>query len=471
MAPLHKLLVTSSKSHDLCLYSTIGDRSEMNPCSGDRFNPGNTDSSILTQLKQVLFSVPSSMMKNSEPTIKITSGSNSKSASEASSEVDEELVSELLDQRKESPDYLLAFQNLISLNPTAFKYKHLYQLCFQSWLETGEQVISSDFRMKLILLGLGSSDAELEQLILMAKRLDSLIENEMDISDETIIIPPNLSIRRDIIDGISADPTSWFGNLDKNPNLRHLMFLLKMFDITEELTQLELSYHEKHSFLTNSQKEFYFNNGITREEYQRNQEEAKKKGVCAHIRKGNECPNGCKCHFYHGPVEDTYGVQPCIRGATCEFHQRNQCKYKHDPTNEQLSKVETLGYCLKNTSGFFQCEIKNVLSVDNEIKTNPLVSLQKVNSIGDTIYYVKAVCHCSEKNEFGISQCCTKPVTIMTNTSIPRFYCSHTHMKKTEDLDKRGRLPNFSIKHPFSLGTDKQPLSSNFDKQLLSFRL
>jgi hypothetical protein len=171
-------------------------------------------------------------------------------------------------------------------------------------------------------------------------------------------------------------------------------------------------------------------------EYKAQQEMAKEKGLCKYIRENKSCINGPNCMFYHGRIEDTYGIQYCRSGRNCNHLKKGECKFRHEPTNEQLHYVSNLYKSLYPYKKGFLVDKNKCKKIDNECINNPFFILRRKNAIDNDVYYTIPGCSYVVKDTFGTTHPCGKNVFFMTlkkETNHPNnFYCCYDHMIHSE---------------------------------------
>ncbi|XWV24614.1 putative ORFan [Tupanvirus deep ocean] len=316
--------------------------------------------------------------------------------------ISENTMSILLENKEDTNEYLYLFKNLVefsnTLNLKIFTYNHLYHLVLQMWMDL-PQTFSNEFRKTLIYIGF----------------------NE------------NLPV--DVIKQIKINAGIWFANVGKDPNITNLIEWLCEFDTTGELSTIRHTIEKTMVLSIESTKAFQKQYNMTKEEYNIQQNKAKEKGLCRKIRNGEECPHGVGCMFYHGKLQETYGVQICRNGDSCSRLPTGECKFVHTPTKKQLETVINFYNSLKREGDGFLVEPSMVRWVDTQCKLNPFIILKKDGRIGDHVHYSIPVCSGCETNEFGVSYDCNKPVKFMTKLEgqPANFYCCYEHMIQNED--------------------------------------
>ncbi|XWV25850.1 hypothetical protein QJ857_gp1232 [Tupanvirus soda lake] len=318
--------------------------------------------------------------------------------------ISEKTMTILLDDIEESDEYLHLFGKLVEysnhLKLKIFTYNHLYRLVLQMWMDL-PQIFSNEFRKNLIYIGFNK------------------------------YLPFN------IIEQIKINAGIWFANFGKDPNITNLIEWLCVFDTTGKLSIIKNAFEETVAFSfesTKALKAFQKEYNMTKEEYEIQQNKAKEKGLCRKIRSGEVCPHGVSCMFYHGKLQETYGVQLCRNGNNCSRLSSGECKFVHIPTEKQLEYAIKFYDSLKRDKNGFLVEPSKVRWVDIQCKQNPFIILRKDGRIGDQIHYSIPVCSGCETNEFGVSYVCNKPVKFMTKIEgqPAGFYCCYEHMIQNE---------------------------------------
>ena len=324
-------------------------------------------------------------------------------------------ISNLLMIKEDKLEYIQLFHILIlfSLHHklSIFTYDHVYHLILQMWMDNNN--ISDKFRKIIIFTGLN--------------------ENESLISS--------------IFDRIKQDTEIWFSNLSKNFTIRELFNWFCQFDKTNQLIRMLKLYEDNQNKMMAYTKDFIKLHDITIEEYRTKQDNAKKNGRCKYIRNKNDsCPYGVKCLFYHGKIEETYGVQVCKAGLNCMYLPKSECKFYHEPSSDQLNDTMEIYLLLKCWSGdinHLYLEQKNLLYhkplvidkkkskyIDSQAKINPFFIINKIGtSTKNAVLYTIPTCECSITDIYGTESICHKAVSFMTNgTKKSNFYCSYDHM-------------------------------------------
>lgn len=233
---------------------------------------------------------------------------------------------------------------------------------------------------------------------------------------------------------INSEIFDWFGNTGKNNSMIELINWLCFIDDTGQLLKYKRDFRTSNEQIPENIHINKKTRYITHEDYAIQQEEAKKNGLCKYVRENKECTFGTNCKFYHGKIEDTYGIQVCRHGDNCPHLLMGDCKFVHRPSEKILknaidfysmfSKNEEL-YCIDNEKAKF---------VDKQCKINPFIVLKKKHMSESNTYYFIPKCQCFITDNDGNRILCNKPVHFMTknNINFPNFYCSHKHMMLSE---------------------------------------
>ena len=306
-------------------------------------------------------------------------------------------ISKLFQHKEETYEFLELFTTIITYSirkeTTIFGYIHLYQLVLQLWMDVSKNYLSIDFRKNLISIGFNNY-------------LPSVILHE---------IKCNIEI--------------WFNNLGKNQDITELIEWLCIFDHTGNIACIKTSYEKKKKESFDKEKEFKKMHNMSMEEYKRQQQNAKINGICKYIRQNTSCPHATRCIFYHGKLEETYGIQPCRYGITCKHLHIGECKFLHKPSLNQLSKVHAFYSMLSRKGNLFLTTKEKYRYVDNEIRNNPYVILEKLKTdTFDIITYRIPTCT-HDIDIYGAKQKCGNKVLFMTKLgSQLKFYCCYEHM-------------------------------------------
>lgn len=300
-------------------------------------------------------------------------------------------MTKLLEIKEESVDfleiYILIIRCAADRNTNIFTYEHLYHLVLQSWMDI-PFVISSNFKQQLIAIALNG------------------------------FLPNNF------IEKIAADSSDWFDNLQQSGNLLMIVDWLCHFDKMGHFYQIKNRYLEETKLQMIESKLFLKMHNITKDEYNIQQLRAKKNGLCKFIREKRTCENGQKCKFYHGKIEETYGIQSCRHGLSCSHFLKGECKFAHDPSQDQFHTTSILYKSLmKYRNGFLVLD-QDFFMIERERKNNPFVIL-KLESQGKAgNYYVIPTCQCATNGT------CNELVKFITHERgwETRYYCSYDHM-------------------------------------------
>jgi hypothetical protein len=313
-------------------------------------------------------------------------------------------ISLFLQIKKEEDAYIACFTKIINFCSlhclNAFTYIHLYHLVLQIWMDSPNNIVTNDFRKKLITIGINGTSKE-------------LIFNQ---------IKMNLDI--------------WFINIDKNQEVAELIDLICHLDDTGQLTSCKVLYEKKEKEKTNDIKIFQKKYNMTPHEYQIHQQIAKENGLCKYIREGKVCPRKTECIFYHGCVEETYGIQKCKYGTKCKHIIRGECKFVHEPSDEQMDEIKKFYNSLKRirNTNIFLVERHRSSYIDSQCLINPFIVLKKKEIIGKFVHYQIPFCSHQIENEYGIKHACRNHVRFMTKQDgkISNFYCCYEHMNANE---------------------------------------
>lgn len=315
-------------------------------------------------------------------------------------DIGEHTMSKLLCIKEENIDFLELYINIVryasdrKLN--IFSYQHLYHLILQPWMDI-PLVISNEFKKHLIVVALNGS------------------------------LPTNF------IDQINIDSSDWFDNLENNKNLADIVDWLCHLDRTGRLFRNKNDYLESMKIEMAETKLFQKVHNITKEEYHAQQQKSKRNGLCKFIREGKKCENGPKCKFYHGKIEETYGVQMCRNGINCTHFYNGDCKFVHEPTPKQIVSIkEFYGSLKKYQNGFFVHQ-ENLPKIERNIKSNPYILLKLENKLSDGYYYTIPHCQCPADDQ-DTGRKCDKPVNFVVNkkNQNPSYYCCYEHMVKCQ---------------------------------------
>ena len=339
-------------------------------------------------------------------------------------------LSKFLSMKEESDSYLEIYRDLIAyaryMDEELFGYNHLYHLIFQIWMDFPNNV-SDDFRKKLILIGFGcneSDDSELND-----NNNDDESDNLSSDSVQTNCMPGFF------LEKIKDDIGTWLSRSETNLGINTLVQWLFKLDATGELHDIKTKYDANIILLKEESKNFRKQHGISKEEYEIQQQKSKKNGLCKFVRNGEDCPNKTKCIFYHGKLEHTYGIQICRNGKKCPHLRMGICKFVHEPDDRTIEQTRDLYKLFSVKEGkFLDVYSKNNKNINNQCLHNPFFILKKLGSCNAGTVYTIPKCECYSENQFGVSYRCNKPVKFMTkkNGLASNFYCCYEHMGKTE---------------------------------------
>jgi len=312
-------------------------------------------------------------------------------------------ISELLLIKEETKDFFdlfsIVMQYCLKNNLQVFTYDHLYNLVLQVWMDLSDNTISTEFRKALIMIGFGGK------------------------------IPKNIFRR------IKANINTWLINTSKNSDIFDLVVWICSLDKTKELMRCKILYEKTMKESMEVTKSFQKLHNMTLEEYNIQQLISKKNGQCKYFRLGKICPHDTRCIFYHGKLEETYGIQPCRHGPKCAHFASGGCKFIHDISKKELQIVSNFYSNLQIIGDNFLVAQKDARFVDDQCITNPFIILKRQKSTNTHVVYSIPVCSCTIINEYGIAQSCDKPVRFMTkknNKRISNFYCCYEHMNTME---------------------------------------
>lgn len=312
-------------------------------------------------------------------------------------EVGPDVISRLLEIKEETIDFVELYEKIICLarkkDVEIFTYQHLYQLVLQIWLDHPNNLVSTDFRKKIISISFGGK---------LPNKIVDLIKSNVDI---------------------------WFINLGRNREVTDLIYWLCTLDDSGELEKCKNSYEKIQKEAEEERKAFQKLYNMCKEEYHAYQQKAKANGLCKYIRQGEKCPHGTSCIFYHGNLEETYGVQICKYGDHCSHLPLGECKFVHIPNEKQLEKIKNLYSSLQKIGNGFLARKKQTKFIDSQCIHNPFFILKKLGNMGENVLYV--IPECNHVDEyFGIEKACKNPVRFMTkkNGKILNFYCCFEHM-------------------------------------------
>lgn len=306
---------------------------------------------------------------------------------------------ELYENNETFCDFFIKYlEYAIEKKRTVFVYKHLYRLVIQIWMEVYSRSPSLEIRKKIIARGL------------------------------------NNEIPLEIIMKIHRDIDDWFSPANLNSDVKDLVEWLCQLDNTKLMAKMRDSYQKVQLENLEKHKEFKKKNKMTMDEYRNLQEAAKKEGACKYKRNNKECPFGVNCKFYHGDVEHTYGVQPCIMGEKCTLLREGKCHFVHRTSAYWLPKKHQMYRYLKPYGNNFITEKIYVPEIDEQIYNNPFVILKKseLSASNSATYTVPRCCH--KQEIYGIEKICDRPVCFATreDKKIKNYYCCYEHMIASE---------------------------------------
>lgn len=315
--------------------------------------------------------------------------------------------------KEESADYLQLF---IELNKAGsfkiFGYEHLYHLVLQSWMESPINKISNDFKKNLITCGFN------ETLPI------NIIEKIKNDASSWFI--------NSFIEKTRFDTNVWIINSKKNSETNDLINWLVEFDKTGILKAHKQDSENEFNQSILEKKSFQKTHNMTKEEYEIVQWNAKMNGLCKYIRENKTCPKSTSCYFYHGSLEETYGIQRCKYNEKCESFKYGECKFLHQPTNQKIIEIKKFYKLLRYEKSKFYTMRSNMESyIDNQCMINPYVILKKHYEADGSFYYDIPKCnHTNSKT----SEACRKNVFFMTknNGEVGNFYCCYEHMRTNE---------------------------------------
>ena len=330
----------------------------------------------------------------------------------------------ILMQKKVESDYFLnIFQKIIDYanvyGSSVFTYDHLYHLVLQIWMEL-PHAITIEFRKKIISYAFSEN------------------------------------LPSEIIDKIETDVSIWFANLDRNPDITEMINWLCEIDKTGKLVIIRRKYENAIKETKEVRKEFQKRFNITPEEYDLQQERAKCNGLCKFVRDGHRCSYGGQCSFYHGRIENTYGVQPCRNGFRCQHLKTGECRFFHQASPTRKNSIAEFYNSFKRVDGiWFLVPMSEEETVDKKRLKNPFIILQKHGRSENYVRYTIPLCKCSTVNEFGTESLCNKPVKFMSlkNRKISSFYCSYEHM-----MTKEPRCVSYHVKQNILHDKPRDPL-------------
>lgn len=301
-------------------------------------------------------------------------------------------------------DIICSYCNNNKLN--VFTYNHLYQLVLQPWINSNSNIPLKN-KKKMIQLSF-----------------------------------PN-GFSNEILHSIYLDQEMWFDSINQNKEISELIEWLCYYDKSNVIMTYKIQFETKNLNNIKEMKEFKKQYHISLEEYKIKQENAKKNGLCKYVRNNQLCPKYTICNFYHGPVEDTYGIQYCKYGNQCKYIQNNECNFLHKPSDLQISKLKEFYSSIKkidNTT--FMVDQLQEEYIDNKIKTDPYIILKKINRIGNMIIYKIPTCDANVKDINGNYCKCNKNV-VFASENFNKFYCSYIHMYESEKTHKYTIKQNF----------------------------
>ena len=312
-------------------------------------------------------------------------------------------ITKLLQIREETDNYYGLFSIIIDYGYgqklLLFTYEHIYQLIIQLWMEIPSKMLSIEFRKKLIVKGLNSH------------------------------LPAT------IIENIKFNVETWFSNLNKNSQITLLVEWFCELDSLGQLLAIKKSYEKTVQDKIEEDKAFKRKYNITIDEYNARQQVAKKNGLCKFIRQRTECPYNVNCTFYHGRLEETFGIQECRTGDKCQLLQKGECKFLHTSSPDRIDKTKKFYSQMNKLGESYLVPKEKVRQVDLECLYNPYIVLQKIETNNKSNYTKYVIPRCKHTtNKYGIEHVCNKRVLFMTknNTKIKNFYCCYEHMVANE---------------------------------------
>lgn len=313
-------------------------------------------------------------------------------------------ISLFLQIKKENDMYLDCFRKLmnfcLSHHLNGFTHNHIYHLVLQIWMDFPNNVVSNDFRKKIIAIGIKGQ------------------------------------FKESIFNQIKMNIDIWFCNIGKNPDVTELIDWICSLDKTGQLSNFKLQYERREKEKMENTKMFRKKYEMMLYEHEIQQQIAKKNGLCKYIREGKECPRKSECIFYHGRVEETYGIQPCKHGEKCNHLRKGECKFVHKPSSEQIAEIRKFYYGLKRltNTNIFLVERNRSYYVDRQSLTNPFIVLKKTGITNKYVHYQIPNCAYQFENEYGMKNACGNPVRFVTKKDgkLSNFYCCYEHMNAIE---------------------------------------
>lgn len=270
-------------------------------------------------------------------------------------------ISKLLENKKETEEYLELYTKIM-LNNT-LNYNNLYYLVIQIWLDNPINLISIEFRKKLIKIGIKDN------------------------------------IPNDILEEIKENKNKWFNNVGHNETITELINW--MCSIYPELINIKEEYKDIKKKIINDVE-------LAK----------KKKGICSYIRDKKECKYKERCAFYHGKIENTFGIQECIHKDNCSFLSKGTCLFTHKPNMNDIKEIKNIySKLIKTKKGY-----KTKEDIEKKIINNRYIILKKEFTKNNITYY--SVPTCKE---------CNKEIRLATKNN---YYCSYEHLRKNESTDK-----------------------------------
>lgn len=267
-------------------------------------------------------------------------------------------VSKLLENKEETEEYLELYTKIM-LNNT-LNYNNLYYLVIQIWLDNPSNYISLEFRKKMIKIG----------------------------------IKDNIS--SNILKEIKENKNKWFNNVGHNESITELINWMCL--LYPELIDIKKEFDKDIKIKITNDIELV----------------KKKKGLCSYIRDNQECKYKERCAFYHGKIEETYGIQECIHKEKCKFLSKGTCLFIHKPNNNDIKEIKNIySKLIKTKKGY-----KTKENIEKKILNNRYITLKKIYNKNNMTYY--SVPMCKE---------CNKEIRLATQNN---FYCSYEHLRKNE---------------------------------------
>lgn len=302
-------------------------------------------------------------------------------------------ITELLKLKEESDDFINFFDKIMKFchrhKLEVFVYEQFYRLVLQFYMDFPSFI---SVRMK-------------------KKILKSAFNSQLPIS---------------ILKKMKVDIFSWFCDTDKDNEIAEIINWLCRFDKSEEIYKMRLFYESK----KNIDDEFLINEANSWDE------QKKSRGLCRSVHTlGEECTYGRnKCVFYHGKLEDTYGIQPCTHGKLCTYFRNGNCKFVHSPSTDEFNVIKKFYNKFKTMDDIlYVFNEKEMPFFDRLRLKNPFIILKKIFHNRKNAYIIPK-CAAVIKTFGGHKKKCNKPVKFMTKKGdeICNFYCCYDHMQENE---------------------------------------